>query len=93
MSKQNPPSDEALATETRKHSYVGKGLTQNCYYWPFCGKAIDCGGIRSSECSKCGPGGTHERERPSEKELAARKKLARAQLRKEKRSKQQSAQL
>ena len=85
--KQVPPSEEKLAYEKRLHYWDEKMQKQNCFWWPFCGKAIVCGGLREAECSNYRPGGAREHDRPSKDDLVARKKEARKQQRRERRSK------
>ena len=85
--KQVPPSEEKLAYERRLHYWDETMQNQNCFWWPFCGKAIICGGLREAECSNYRPGGARESDRPSKDVLAERKKEARKQQRKDRRAK------
>ena len=79
------PTKTELESAIRQHSYVGRGRTRNCYWYPFCGKAIECGGMDKLRCSKYGAGGTNVNERPSDEELRTRKRQIKTQKQKERR--------
>jgi len=73
------PSTEELSYQKRLHTWSEFDKKKNCYWYPFCGKAIRCGGKKRSLCSKyahCPP--------CSEDELAVKKAAAKAEARRKK---------
>ena len=70
-----PPSEEQLQQQIRLHTWSDHAKKRNCYWYPFCGKAVSCGGTTKEKCSMYGTGGTTTP--PSKSELKDAK--ARAQ--------------
>jgi len=49
------PSTEELSYQQRLHTWSDKEKERKCYWHPFCGKAVVCGGRTRELCSKFGP--------------------------------------
>ena len=51
-------SEEQLQQQIRLHTWSDHAKKRNCYWYPFCGKAVSCGGNTKEKCSMYGTGGT-----------------------------------
>ena len=50
------PSSTELSFQKRLHTWSDYEKKKNCFWYPFCGKALDCGGKTRDLCSKFGKG-------------------------------------
>lgn len=71
-----PPSEEQLQQQIRLHTWSDHAKKRNCYWYPFCGKAVSCGGTTKEKCSMYGTGGTTTP--PSKSELKDAKARAKS---------------
>ena len=75
------PSEKQLQQQIRLHTWSDHAKKRNCYWYPFCGKAVDCGGISQENCSIYGIDGTTTP--PSDSDLRYAKAKAKKQAEKE----------
>ena len=78
------PSEAELAYQTRLRMWSNHMKMRYCAWYSYCRKAVECGDIRKSECSKFGTNGTHSP--PPEDEFKKRKRKADAEKRQKQRS-------
>jgi hypothetical protein len=79
------PSERTLKYHIRLHSWSEYSKKSNCYWFPFCGKALVCGGRTPLECAKYGENGSHKDAVPAKGVLSAAKAKARKEERQRKR--------
>lgn len=79
------PTPQQLKIMIQQHTFVGRSRTQSCFWHPFCGLAIDCGGITRDKCSIFGKNGPRYDQRPNLEELAKKKREAKTQKQKDRR--------
>ena len=72
------PSSTELSYQQRLHTWSDYEKKKNCFWFPFCGKALDCGGKTKVLCSKFGKGHSPP---CSEEELKNKKAAAKAEAR------------
>ena len=75
------PSSTELSYQQRLHTWSDYEKKKNCFWFPFCGKALDCGGKTKGLCSKFGKGHSPP---CSEEELKKKKAAAKAEARRKK---------
>ena len=59
---------------------------RKCAWYPCCGMAIDCGGIKKEQCSRYRTNGTDKDNAPSKETLRRRKNELKAKAKAKKRS-------